>query len=126
HSGDIGNIGADGYLRITDPLKDMYITGGFNCYPAEIEKTLSDMPGLEQVAVIGGPDDRIGEVGKACVIAGSGSGPTAGDVIAWALQRMANYKVPREVAFVSGFPLNASGKVLKTELRARSDRRDDL
>lgn len=119
HTGDIGHIGADGYLRVTDRLKDMYICGGFNCYPAEIEKTLLQLPGVAQAAVIGVPDDRLGEVGKAFVIKVPGADLTQAEVIAWARGKMANFKVPRFVEFVADFPLNASGKVLKTELRKR-------
>ncbi len=119
HTGDVGHIGADGYLRVTDRLKDMYICGGFNCYPAEIEKMLLELPGVAQAAVIGVPDARLGEVGKAFIVRAPGAGITGAEVIARARERMANFKVPRFVEFVEGFPLNASGKVLKTELRRR-------
>ncbi len=117
HTGDVGHVGADGYLRVTDRLKDIYVCGGFNCYPAEIEKMLLELPGVAQVAVIGVPDQRLGEVGKAFIVLAPGADLAAADVIGWARQRMANFKVPRFVDFVAGLPLNASGKVLKTELR---------
>ncbi len=118
HTGDVGYFDEDGDLRITDRLKDMYIVGGFNCYPAEIENILMQMPGVAQAAVIGIPDERMGEVGKAFIILKSGANLSEADVIAWARDNMANFKVPRRVEVVQSFPLNASGKVLKNELRA--------
>jgi acyl-CoA synthetase (AMP-forming)/AMP-acid ligase II len=117
HTGDVGCLDARGYLRITDRLKDMYITGGFNCYPAEIERALAAHPALAQVAVIGTPDTRLGEVGKAFVVLRPGAQLTADELIAWARERMANYKVPRAVEFVASLPTNAAGKVLKYRLR---------
>lgn len=117
HTGDIGTMDENGYLRITDRKKDMYISGGFNCYPAEIEKLLSGHPSLEMVAVIGVPDDRMGEVGKAFVILRPGASATEDQIIAWARDNMANYKVPRTVSFVSDLPRNAAGKIMKIELR---------
>jgi acyl-CoA synthetase (AMP-forming)/AMP-acid ligase II len=104
---------------VTDRLKDMFIVGGFNAYPAEIEQILSQHPDIAQVAVIGVPDDRMGEVGAAFVIARNGRSITADDVAAFSRTNMANYKVPRHVYIVDELPLNASGKVLKNELRAR-------
>jgi len=120
HTGDIGKMDANGYVRITDRKKDMYISGGFNCYPAEIEKLLSEQPDIGMVAVIGVPDERMGEVGKAFVVARPGANPSEQDIIKWSRDNMANYKVPRVIEFVAELPLNASGKVLKTELRDRS------
>ncbi len=117
HTGDVGVMDDAGYVRITDRLKDMYISGGFNCYPAEIEKLLSDHPEIGTVAVVGVPDERMGEIGKAFVIPRPGCRPDAEAIIQWARQNMANYKVPRLVEIVEALPLNASGKVLKTELR---------
>lgn len=118
HTGDVGVIDERGYLRITDRIKDMFIVGGFNCYPAEIENTLYRMPGIAQVAVIGVPDARMGEVGKAFIVRKAGADLAADDVVAWCRAEMANYKVPRHVEFVDALPLNASGKVLKHQLRA--------
>ena len=118
HTGDIGVMDENGYLRITDRKKDMYISGGFNCYPAEIEKLLSGHPGIEMVAVIGVSDDRLGEVGKAFVVVRPGVSATEGEIIAWARANMANYKVPRSVSVVGDLPRNAAGKIMKTELRA--------
>ncbi|MFJ2415642.1 FadD3 family acyl-CoA ligase [Streptomyces brevispora] len=119
HTGDVGVIEEDGSLRITDRIKDMFIVGGFNAYPAEIEQLLGLHPDVADVAVIGIPDPRLGEVGKAYVVRRPGATVTADDLIAWARREMANYKVPRAVEFVTELPRNASGKVLKGELRGR-------
>ncbi len=117
HTGDIGTLNAQGYLRVTDRLKDMFIVGGFNAYPAEIERVLSGHPGIREVAVVGVPDPRLGEVGVAYVVREPHAGDDAAAIIAWARQRMAGYKVPRRAVFVNSLPRNASGKVLKRELR---------
>ncbi|WP_181801384.1 FadD3 family acyl-CoA ligase [Streptomyces shenzhenensis] len=119
HTGDIGHLDADGNLVIVDRKKEMYIVGGFNAYPAEIEKVLLGCEPIAQVAVIGVPDERLGEVGCAFVVPRPGADIGAQDVIAWARERMANFKVPRHVRFVDRLPRNASQKVLKHELRAR-------
>jgi HIP---CoA ligase len=117
HTGDIGVMDARGYIRITDRKKDMYIAGGFNAYPAEIEGILLRHPAVAQVAVIGVPDDRLGEVGRAFVVPRPGQTVDPSQLIAWAREQMANYKVPRSVMVVDALPLNAAGKVLKYELR---------
>jgi acyl-CoA synthetase (AMP-forming)/AMP-acid ligase II len=117
HTGDIGCVDERGYLRITDRLKDMYISGGFNCYSAEIERLLAGHPQVAQVAVIGVPDLRLGEVGAAFVVAKTDATIEPEDIQAWARSIMANYKVPRFVRLVAELPTNASGKVLKTKLR---------
>ncbi|MET9698881.1 FadD3 family acyl-CoA ligase [Streptomyces sp. NPDC006529] len=119
-TGDVGVRDADGNLRITDRIKDMFIVGGFNAYPAEIEQLLGLHPDIADVAVIGVPDPRLGEVGRAYAVRRPGSTLTADDLIAWSRREMANYKVPRSVEFVAELPRNASGKVLKTQLRARA------
>ncbi|MFJ6791666.1 FadD3 family acyl-CoA ligase [Streptomyces angustmyceticus] len=116
-TGDVGVLDAAGNLRITDRIKDMFIVGGFNAYPAEIEQLLGRHPDIAEVAVVGIPDPRLGEVGKAYAVRRAGSQLTADDLIAWSRREMANYKVPREVAFVPALPCNASGKILKTLLR---------
>ncbi|MFJ6707197.1 MULTISPECIES: FadD3 family acyl-CoA ligase [unclassified Streptomyces] len=116
-TGDVGVLDPAGNLRITDRLKDMFIVGGFNAYPAEIEQLLGLHPDVADVAVIGVPDGRLGEVGRAFVVRRPGSVLTGDDLIAWARREMANYKVPRTVAFVGALPRNASGKVVKGELR---------
>jgi acyl-CoA synthetase (AMP-forming)/AMP-acid ligase II len=118
HTGDIGHVRPDGNLVITDRLKDMYINGGFNVYPAEVEAVLSAHPDVAQVAVIGVADPRQGEVGKAFVVAATGATIDEAELTTWARERMANYKVPRQVRVVASLPLNATGKVLKGELRA--------
>ncbi|MFJ3712234.1 FadD3 family acyl-CoA ligase [Streptomyces sp. NPDC090053] len=118
-TGDVGVLDAAGNLRITDRIKDMFIVGGFNAYPAEIEQLLGLHPDVADVAVIGVPDGRLGEVGKAYAVRRPGSTLTSDDLIAWARREMANYKVPRAVEFVAELPRNASGKVLKTVLRGR-------
>ncbi|WP_353944028.1 FadD3 family acyl-CoA ligase [Streptomyces sp. HUAS MG91] len=118
HTGDVGVLDDGGNLRITDRIKDMFIVGGFNAYPAEIEQLLGVHPDVADVAVVGVPDGRLGEVGRAYVVRRPGSVLTGDDLIAWARREMANYKVPRTVRFVTDLPRNASGKVLKQELRA--------
>ncbi|MET8970032.1 FadD3 family acyl-CoA ligase [Streptomyces hydrogenans] len=118
-TGDIGVLDGAGNLRITDRLKDMFIVGGFNAYPAEIEQLLGLHPDIADVAVIGVPDPRLGEVGKAFAVRRPGARVTSDDLIAWSRREMANYKVPRQVEFVAELPRNASGKVVKGELRKR-------
>ncbi|MEV5974281.1 FadD3 family acyl-CoA ligase [Streptomyces sp. NPDC051921] len=119
HTGDVGVLDGSGNLRITDRIKDMFIVGGFNAYPAEIEQLLGLHPDIADVAVIGVPDPRLGEVGKAFAVRRPGARVTADDLIAWSRREMANYKVPREVEFVAELPRNASGKVVKGALRSR-------
>ena len=122
HTGDIGTMDDAGYVAITDRLKDMFICGGFNAYPAEIESAMLAHPDVGQAAVVGRPDDRLGEVGHAFVVPAPGAKTdeaAANDLIAWCRQRMANYKAPRGITFVETLPLNASGKVLKHQLRTR-------
>jgi HIP---CoA ligase len=116
-TGDIGVLAPDATLRITDRKKDMYICGGFNCYPAEIEHRLCEHPGVAMAAVVGVPDERMGEVGKAFVVPRPGAQLTPEALIAWARTEMANYKAPRFVAIVADLPRNAAGKVLRNALR---------
>ncbi|MFY7838240.1 MAG: FadD3 family acyl-CoA ligase [Novosphingobium sp.] len=118
HTGDIGTIDAKGYLKITDRKKDMFICGGFNVYPAEIEAILAKHPAIAQAAVIGIADERMGELGKAFVVLRAGAeAPSEADLIVWSRENMANYKVPRTFAILPELPRNAAGKVLKTDLR---------
>ncbi len=117
HTGDIGVMDAEGNLKITDRKKDMFIVGGFNAYPAEIENVLCGHPAVSQAAVIGVPDDRMGEVGMAFVVCRSGTTVSPDELISWSRERIANYKVPRSVKVVDALPVNASGKVVKGELR---------
>lgn len=120
HTGDIAIMDERGYLRITDRIKDMFIMGGFNCYPAEIENLMFGSGDFAQVAVIGVPDERMGEVGMAFVVPAPGKQVDADGVIAWCRANMANYKVPRLVEVVPELPVNASGKVTKFVLRERA------
>ena len=117
HTGDVGVLDERGYIRITDRIKDLYITGGFNCYPAEIERLMAAHPAVAQSAVVGVPDERLGEVGKAYVVLRVGASLDDKTLIAWCRDNMANYKVPRSIAFVDALPVNPSGKVLKYQLR---------
>lgn len=118
HTGDVGTMDANGYVRITDRKKDMFISGGFNVYPAEVEKILSAHPAVGMVAVVGAPDERMGEVGVAFIVPRSGVPLDEAEVLAWCRANMANYKVPRRIVAVADLPRNASGKVLKIELKA--------
>ena len=120
-TGDVGVMDEDGYVRITDRIKDMFIVGGFNCYPAEIENTLCSLPGVARAAVIGVPDTRLGEVARAYIVRAAGAQLDEAGVIAWCRDNMANYKVPRAVRFVEELPVNAGGKVLKTALREMAE-----
>jgi acyl-CoA synthetase (AMP-forming)/AMP-acid ligase II len=119
-TGDIGVLNKRGYLRITDRLKDMFIVGGFNAYPAEIETCLLGHPAVAEAAVIGVPDARLGEVGMAFVVRKKDHPLTAEELIGWSRSRLANFKVPRSVEFREGLPRNASTKVLKFELRKQA------
>jgi len=120
HTGDVGVMDGHGYVRITDRTKDMFIVGGFNAYPAEIENMVNEHPAVGSVAVVCVPDARMGEVGYAFVIPRLNANIEPDELIAWCREKMANYKVPRYVEIVDAFPLNASGKVLKFELRERA------
>ncbi|HXW44679.1 MAG TPA: FadD3 family acyl-CoA ligase [Streptosporangiaceae bacterium] len=120
HTGDVGMLDGSGNLTITDRLKDMYICGGFNVYPAEVEQALARLEGVADCAVIGVPDERLGEVGKAFIVTRPGHELTAGQVIGFCRERLANFKVPRKVEFRAGLPRNASGKQLKRQLREES------
>jgi len=126
HTGDLGSFTESGRLRIVGRKKDMFIVGGFNAYPAEIEGFLLEHPAVAQAAVIGVPDERMGQVGKAFVVLkdGAKAGLTDGrasvsadELIAWSRDRMAGFKVPRFVEFTDELPLNATGKVMKDRLR---------
>ncbi len=116
-SGDAGCLDADGYLFIKDRVKDMIVSGAENIYPAEVENVLADHPDVAQVAVIGVPDARWGEAVKAIVVPVPGRQVDAAALIAWAKQRVADYKAPKTIDLVDALPMNASGKVQKAELR---------
>jgi HIP---CoA ligase len=117
HTGDAGRLDAAGYLAITGRLVDMYICGGFNVYPAEVEQVLARLEGVAESAVIGVPDPRLGEVGQAFLVTRPGHALTEADVLAFCRERLAGYKVPRRVEFRDTLPRNPSGKVLKRVLR---------
>jgi acyl-CoA synthetase (AMP-forming)/AMP-acid ligase II len=122
HTGDVGWFDKNGDLRIEDRLKDMYISGGFNCYPAEIERLMSAHPAIGQIAVIGVPDERMGEVGKAFIVLRPGKSATEAELVAWARATIANFKVPRSIEFREALPTSPQGKVLKTKLREEEAR----
>ena len=121
HTGDVGRLDSRGYLTITDRLKDMYICGGFNVYPAEVEQVLARLDGVAESAVIGVADARLGEVGKAYVVTRPGHALDAADVLAFCRGRLANYKVPRVVEFRADLPRNPAGKPLKRLLREETE-----
>jgi long-chain acyl-CoA synthetase len=118
-TGDGGYLDDDGYLFLTDRIKDMIVSGGENVYPVEVEEALAHHPDVADVAVIGVPDERWGETVKAMVVVRPGSAPTADDLVAFARERLAGYKLPRSIEFVDALPRTPSGKVLKRELRER-------
>jgi acyl-CoA synthetase (AMP-forming)/AMP-acid ligase II len=120
HTGDIGTIDAAGNITIVDRKKDMFICGGFNAYPAEIENLLLRIDGLSAVSVVAVPDELRGEVPVAFVVPAAGSGVGSDTVLTWAKRNIASYKVPRQVHVVSALPLNANGKVMKDVLKARA------
>jgi acyl-CoA synthetase (AMP-forming)/AMP-acid ligase II len=120
HTGDVGTMDERGYVTITDRKKDMFICGGFNAYPAEIEGLLLAHPAIAQVAVVGVPQARQGEVGHAFVVPRQGATIDPDEVIAWSRPRMANFKVPAAVHVVDALPLNAAGKVQKFVLREQA------
>lgn len=117
HTGDIARMDERGNLSVVDRKGDMFIVGGFNAYPAEIEATLAEHSDIREVAVVGVPDERLGEVGVAFVVPSAPGAPTEEELVRWARQRMANFKVPRRVWIVDELPRNATGKVLKGDLR---------
>jgi HIP---CoA ligase len=119
-TGDLGVLDERGYLRIVGRAKDMFIVGGFNAYPAEIENLLLRHPDVMRAAVIGIPDARLGEVGMAFLVTRTGDPAQAADIAAWCKDEMANYKVPRAIEIIDELPVNAGGKVAKEELRARA------
>jgi acyl-CoA synthetase (AMP-forming)/AMP-acid ligase II len=120
HTGDLATVDERGCVRIVGRSKDMFIVGGFNAYPAEIENLLLAHPAVARVAVVGMPDERLGEVGMAFVVAAPGATLSPDELVTWSREAMANYKVPRVVELVDELPVNAAGKVEKETLRARA------
>jgi HIP---CoA ligase len=123
HTGDIGVLDGRGLLRITDRLKDMFVVGGFNVYPAEVEQLIARHPKVSEAAAVGVPDDRLGEVCLAYVIPRPGAEIDPAEIVEFCRDRLANFKVPRAVVIVSELPRNAAGKVLKYVLRAEASAR---
>ena len=119
HTGDIGTLDADGYLTIVDRIKDLILRGGMNVYPREIEEVLMTHPAVSLAAVIGVPDDRLGEEVKAFVVRRPGETLTETDLLEWCKSQMAAYKYPRSIEFLDALPMGGTGKVLKRELRGR-------
>ena len=119
HTGDIARYDAEGYFTIVDRKKDMYISGGENVYPAEIEKALYQHPGVLMCAVIGLPDPKWGEVGRACVVLKPGAAADEAELLAFMAGRLAKFKVPRSVVILEALPISSAGKILKRELRER-------
>lgn len=118
HTGDVGRLDEHGCLKITDRIKDMFMVGGFNVYPAEVENVLSGHPDVVEAAVVGVPDERLGSVGRAYLTLLPGVELDEAALTAYCRERLANFKVPRELVALADLPRNASGKILKTSLRA--------
>jgi acyl-CoA synthetase (AMP-forming)/AMP-acid ligase II len=119
HTGDLGRMDAEGFITLVDRKKDLIITGGENVYPIEVEQVLFRHPQIADVAVIGAPDERWGETVVAVVVPKPGESPTERDVIEYARGRIAHFKAPSRVEFVSELPRNATGKILKRDLRLK-------
>ena len=119
-TGDMGELDADGNLLVLDRKKDIFVVGGFNVYPAELEGFLLEHPRIARAAVVGVPDERLGEVAHAFIVPVAGATVDEGELIRWCRERMANFKVPRHVTLCTELPLTANGKVRKDVLRARS------
>ena len=118
-TGDGGYVDEEGYLFLTDRIKDMIVSGGENVYPIEVEEALAHHPDVAEVAVIGVPHERWGETVKALVVPRAGAEPSPDELIAFARDRLAGYKLPRSIELVDELPRTPSGKVLKRELRER-------
>lgn len=117
HTGDAGYADADGYLYIYDRVKEMIVSGGENIYPAEVENAIAGHPAVQDVAVIGVPDVKWGEAVKAIIASKSGASVDPAEIIGFARERIAGYKLPKSVDFVETIPRNASGKILRRDLR---------
>lgn len=121
HTGDVGRLDEHGCLKITDRIKDLFIVGGFNVYPAEVENVLATHPDVMEAAVVGVPDERLGTVGHAYVVPRPGTALDEAELTAYCRERLANFKVPRRFVVMDEFPRNASGKILKKDLQATAD-----
>jgi long-chain acyl-CoA synthetase len=120
HTGDLAYVDEEGFIFIVDRLKDMVITGGFNIYPAELERVLCEHPSVAMAAVVGVPDETKGELAKAFVVCRNGADLHPEDVLDFCRQRLAAYKVPRLIEVVDDLPKTSSGKILRRELRAKA------
>jgi acyl-CoA synthetase (AMP-forming)/AMP-acid ligase II len=120
HTGDVGWLGEDGYLRIVDRKKDIIIVGGFNVSAAEVESIILRRDDVAHVAVVAAPDERMGEVGAAFVVPRAGTSPDPAEVVAWCREHMANFKAPRYIHLVDALPTTSTGKIQKPELRDRA------
>ena len=120
HTGDVGILDGEGYLSIVDRKKDMIIRGGFNVYPRELEEVMLTHPAISMVAVIGVPDERLGEEVKAVVVRKAGTTVTEAELIDWCREQMAAYKYPRAIEFRAALPISPTGKILKRELKTPS------
>jgi fatty-acyl-CoA synthase len=117
HTGDLARVDPDGFYHIVDRKKDMFISGGENVYPAEVERALVEHPAVLACAVAGVDDPRWGQVGAAWVVPAAGASPTADELLAFVHARVAAYKVPKHLRFVTELPISPQGKVLKRALR---------
>jgi fatty-acyl-CoA synthase len=117
HTGDVAHYDEEGYFYIVDRKKDMFISGGENVYPVEIEKALYQHPAVYMCAVIGLPDSKWGEVGKACVVLKPGTSATEEELLKFVGERLAKFKVPKSVTFMDALPISAAGKILKRDLK---------
>jgi long-chain acyl-CoA synthetase len=117
HSGDVAIKDEDGFYFIVDRTKDMIIRGGLNVYPREVEEVMIKHEAVSLVAVIGVPDEEMGEEIKACVVLKDGQSVSEADLIAWTRDHIAGYKYPRQIEFLAALPMSATGKILKKELR---------
>ena len=117
HTGDAARVDEEGFYYIVDRWKDMYISGGENVYPAEVEEVLYQLSQIAEAAVIGAPDDKWGEVGCAIIVLKGGTSLSEADIVAHCVGKLAKFKQPKSVVFVDALPRNATGKVLKHRLR---------
>jgi fatty-acyl-CoA synthase len=122
HTGDLASYDDEGYFYIVDRKKDMFISGGENVYPVEIEKALYQHPAVHICAVIGIPDEKWGEIGKACVVLKPGQSVSEAELLDFLISRLAKYKVPKTITFMESLPISPVGKILKRELRVMFSR----
>jgi len=117
HTGDAGYVDAEGYLYLKDRIKDMVVSGGENIYPVEVENAIAHHPAVVDVAVIGVPNEKYGESLLAFVVLGDGASLSVADMVKFCRDKIAGYKIPRQLEIIAEMPRNPSGKILKKELR---------